>query len=385
MSESMGESPDNTVDQRIRVLWLIKGLGPGGAETLLVSAARVADHATFAYEAAYVVPQKSLLAVDLERAGVQVHSLGPGRGGTRSWPLRLRSLLQTGRYDIVHVHSPIVAGVARIVVATLPRHQRPLLVSTEHNTWDSFVAPTRWINGLTATMDAHRWAVSGRVAESMWPSRRRDVETLVHGLVLEDIKVGDDARQRIRRELALPADAVVAVTVANLRVEKDYPNLLRAARNAVDRVPRLVFLAVGQGKLEAEIQALHAKLGLGDSFRLLGYRADVMDVLGASDLFVLGSRHEGFPIAVMEALAVGLPIVATDVGGVSDAITDQEEGLLVPPHRPDLLADAIVQVARDDELRARMAASAHSQGPRFDVRTAVQSIERTYRQLVAGS
>ncbi len=174
---------------------------------------------------------------------------------------------------------------------------------------------------------------------------------------------------------------MVAITVANLRREKDYPNLLRAARLALARHPGLVLLAVGQGPLEDEVRALHRNSGLGERVRLLGYRTDVPDLLAASDVFVLASAYEGLPVSIMEAMAAGLPVVATAVGGVPEAVVDGETGVLVPPRDADRLSHALVSLARDEPTRHRMAEEARERSRAFDIRTAVREQERVYREL----
>ena len=116
---------------------------------------------------------------------------------------------------------------------------------------------------------------------------------------------------------------------------------------------------------------------------LLGHREDAVRVLGACDLFTLASDNEGLPVALMEALALGLPVAMTAVGGVPEAITDGVEGRLVPPSNPDALAGAIEELVCDPVLRARMAAAARIRGQRFDITIAVARIEAIYREVVA--
>ena len=361
-------------DRRIRVLWLIKGLGPGGAEQLLLSSARVADHETFDYRVGYLRPDKSHLVPALKAAGVPSQLLDVG--GLPGL-VRMRRLLRGA--DVVHAHSPVLGALVRMLARTIPRGNRPAVVYTEHNEWGSYRLPTRLANALTAPLDDRRWAVSEQVRASMWPSRRRETEVLVHGIVLGEAPRG--VRDEVRAELGVPGDAVVGLTVANFRREKDYPNLLAAARLALDAEPRLVLLAVGQGPLAEEVHALHESLGLGERFRLLGYRDDVPRLLGAADFFVLGSAHEGLPVAVMEALAVGVPVVATAVGGIPGAIESGVQGIVTPPHDPGALAQAILTVARDGELRATMSAAARIRSVAFDIRTAVGVEEEAYRAL----
>jgi glycosyltransferase involved in cell wall biosynthesis len=368
--------------ERVRVLWLINGLGPGGAERLLHSHARVADRERFDYEVAYLLRRKSALAADLERAGVPAHPLGARRRTDVAAFRRLRRLIRDGRYDVLHVHSPLVGGVARAVVRTLPRDRRPIVVSTEHNEWSSFKPPTRLLNAAMFRGDAAHWAVSEQVRQSIWPSRRDRVEVVVHGLVLDDVARDEGVRAAVRAELGAAPDDVVIGTVANYRVQKAYPDLLHAARAVLDADPRVLFVAVGQGPLQGEIRALHDRLGLGDRFLHLGQRDDVPRLLSGWDVFTLASHYEGFPVSVMEALAAGLPLVVTDVGGIAAAVTDGVNGRLVRPGRPDELAAALLDVARDADARARMGVAAYTEGRRYDIRRAAGRIEQVYLDLV---
>ncbi len=159
-------APEAPPPERVRVLWLIKGLGPGGAEQLLVSSARVADHDRFDYRAAYVRPDKGQLVPALSAEGVPADLIGEGRLGHLWWPWRLRRIMRD--VDIVHAHSPLLAGVARLTARTIPPRHRPVTVSTEHNVWGNFSLPTRLLNASTARLDQQRWAVSGEVRRSMW-------------------------------------------------------------------------------------------------------------------------------------------------------------------------------------------------------------------------
>jgi glycosyltransferase involved in cell wall biosynthesis len=366
------------MDERISVLWLIKGLGPGGAEQLLVSFAKVADHARFRYRVAYVVPWKSALVPKLASLGVPADLIGDELRPGRRWPWRLRRLLLAEGIDVVHVHSPSVAAVARLVALTLPRRGRPVIVSTEHNTWPSYGRTTRVANAVTSLLDARRWAVSQRVHASIWRPFRRSSSVLVHGLVLSELVDHPGQRARLRAEWGATDNSTVVCTVANFRPNKSYPNLLHAARAVVDAHPATLFVSVGQGALADEITALRDGLGLADRFLLLGHRDDVHDILGASDIFALASKHEGFPIAVMEALAAGLPVVATDVGGVTDAVTPGVEGYLVPKGQPRALADALLSLMADPETLHRMSRNARERGQAFDIRNAVRVVEQGY-------
>jgi glycosyltransferase involved in cell wall biosynthesis len=366
---------------RSRVLWLIKGLGPGGAETLLAASAAVGDRDHFDYSAAYVIPEKRALVPALEASGVDVICLGAVSRTDPRWVWRLCRRLLDQPVDIVHSHSPLVAAVARLVARILPRRARPVTMSTEHNIWPAYALATRILNALTYPLDQAHFAVSDEVGRSMPGWCRRRTETLVHGIALDDVRAHRSQRERLRAELGVAPHECLAVTIANYRVHKDYPTLFAAARITRDRGLPVRFAAVGQGPLAADVQGEHARSGLGESFQLLGYRPDALDVLAAGDLFVLSSRQEGLPVALMEALALGLPVVATAVGGIPEGIANGVEGRLVSPGRPDELADAIAKLVCDPALRARFAEAALRRGEEFDVRRVVRRYEDRYREL----
>jgi glycosyltransferase involved in cell wall biosynthesis len=333
------------------------------------------------YEAAHVLTYKKALVPFLRDLGVPVTDLGVRNGLDLRWVWRLRQLLKRGRYDIVHVHSPFVAGIARLVALTV--RPRPRLMSTEHNSWAMYRWPTRILNRITFGLDDAHVMVSNQVLRSVPERQRTNCEVIVYGVKTAQIADISATRDVVRAELGIAPNQVVVCTIANLRREKGYPDLLAAAASVIARNDDVLFLAVGQGPLEAEIRARHHELGLGDRFQLLGYRSDAVRILAASDIFALASLFEGFPIAVMEALAAGLPVVATDAGGVPDVIVDGVEGRVLPRQDPQLLADALLELVENHELRAKMSQAAADKGQFMDIKPAVERTQALYGEVVA--
>jgi glycosyltransferase involved in cell wall biosynthesis len=171
-------------------------------------------------------------------------------------------------------------------------------------------------------------------------------------------------------------------TVANLRANKDYPTMLRAARQLVDAGEPVRFVSVGQGPLSGELEEERDRLHLGERFRFLGYRPDPIRVLVAADAFCLSSRFEGLPIALLEAMAAGLPVVATRVGGIPAVVTDGREGRLVASGDPAALAAALAEL-RDAGFRARCGAAAAERVQGFAIDRAVERQQELYEELVA--
>jgi L-malate glycosyltransferase len=371
-------------DRRLRVLWLIKGLGPGGAENLLSMIAEVRDRSAFEYELAYLLPWKDAMVTDLEAQGIAIHCLNGTKEWNPRWTLRLRRLLTSGRFDIVHVHSPYVAGLARLVVRSIPRSRRPKMVSTEHVPWWSYARPTRVLNALTFPLDDAHLTVTRAVQASIPTRLRRDVRVVLHGVFVGRVGQQRQFRDGVRAELGVLPEEVLVGTVANFRAQKGYPDLLRAAKRVIDQGLPARFVAVGQGPLEEDIRALHRELDLGDRLILTGYREDATRILAGCDIFFLASLYEGLPVALMEALALGLPVVVTDVEGIREVVTDGVEAILAPPSRPDVLAEALEAVIRQPEERERMARAAQTRASSFEIGIAARKVEQIYREVSYG-
>ena len=369
-------------DERPRVLWLIKGLGPGGAERLLVHHARLADHDRFAYEAAYVVPVKSHHVADLTDAGVTVHGPPPGGASPRAWPRWLGSLLAERRPAVVHTHSPALAPLAR-TFTRVPGAHRAAHVYTEHNSLSIYRPATRALDAATMRLDRHVWAVSADVRRSIGRVWRHQVEVLHHGVDLDAVRAA--ATADVRAELGIGDDEVVVTMVANLRPQKDHANALDAVERLAPDGPPTRLLLVGQGPLLDDVRRDVARRRLDDRVLVLGQRDDVPAVLAASDLLLLASRQEGLPVAVMEAFALGLPVVSTAVGGVPEAVRDGIEGFLVPPKDPVALAAAMDRLRCDVGLRARLGRSSADRATAFDAARAVARVEAVYGALASGA
>jgi glycosyltransferase involved in cell wall biosynthesis len=281
---------------------------------------------------------------------------------------------------VVHVHSPAVAVVARVLARAVRASRRPAVVTTEHNRWPSYHPFTRIADAITLPLDAATLAVSEDVRSSVWPGLRARVEVVVHGLDVERVREQLSRRDSTRAELGVDAGTTLVVTVANLRATKNHPGLLAAAKRVLDTGAEVRFVVAGQGPLESEIREQLRVLALGDRYRLLGYRDDATRLIAAADLFVLASHHEGLPVSVMEALALGVPVVAPAVGGIPEMVTDGHDGLLTPAGDDRALAAAILRASEPVE-HARLAAGARRTGERFSSAAAVSRIEAVYGRV----
>jgi glycosyltransferase involved in cell wall biosynthesis len=171
--------------------------------------------------------------------------------------------------------------------------------------------------------------------------------------------------------------------IGRLRYPKDFPTLLEALARVSEPFRAVI---VGDGPDRSVLEEAIARRGLAGRVELLGDRHDVADILAGSDLFLLSSRSEGLPMSILEAMAAGLPVVASDVGGVSEAVVDGETGLLVPAADADALAAALGRLLRDPDARRRLGERGHAVArERFDLeRFHREHVELYHRELARG-
>lgn len=368
-----------------RVLWLAKGLGLGGTERLMAGSLRHLDASRFQVEVAYVLPWKDALVPAVEAEGVRVHCLGRGRYPVVTSIRRLRRLLRDGAFDIVHTHMPQPAVAARLL---LGGHRRPALVHTEHNLWERYRWLTRQSNALTYGRNRAVIAVSEAVARSVtprWASMPRPVEVVLHGVDHTAFAGGAGARSPARARLGIDPDALVVGSVGNFTAKKDQKVLLSAIAHLVPSHPGLRLVLIGSGPLEKELRAHAHDLGVGAVVTFTGARQDVPEILPGFDVFALSSRHEGLPIALLEAMASGLPCVATRVGGTPEVVDDGVEGFLVEPGDAALLAGTLGKLLDDPVLRREMGERASRRSRQYGLERAVRRTQDIYDEVLAGT
>lgn len=233
----------------------------------------------------------------------------------------------------------------------------------------------------------HLVAVSGGVADFLAeqgvPSEK--IELLYCGLDLRDV-AKPLSRQEAKERLNLPPDALVVGVAASLISRKGHRFLLEALRLLDERGLRVHALFAGEGQQEEALRAQSVALGLGERVHFLGFRRDVHQVMAAMDVFALPSEKEGLSIAVMEAMAMERPVVATRIPGMDEVVRDGENGLLVPPGDALSLAGALETLLRDGDLRARLAARGSEFVARhFEQGACVSRVEAFFEKIVSGA
>lgn len=310
----------------------------------------------------------------------------PSRLGIYSFMLALATFLvaHAREYDIVHAHQGMFAAACAVTVGGMLGKKTLVKFGGQGANSDfANLRRLRFGHAMSrAILRADRAiATSAAIQRDLlgYGFRPDQIAALPNGV---DTRAFAPARAT-RGELGIAREARVALYVGSLRAVKGVDVLLDAwARVARDcRAARL--LIVGDGVDRAALQAQAARLGIADSVEFRGEQSDPRPYYWASDLFVLPSRSEGFPNVILEALAAGLPCVASNVGGIPDQITANENGLLVPPENADGLADALIQLLRDDARRRAMGDRARESARRFDWEFVAPQYVELYRELCA--
>jgi len=346
----------------------------------------------------YCVRQRGSLTPRLEEAGVKVigpplEKALPGNGSlmrTLRLPasaLKLAILLLRRRPNIVHFFLPeayLVGAPLAFLTGTkvriasrrnLNRYQakRPLVAKLEHALHPH----------MQAVLGNSRAIMRELVDEEGCPTDRAVL--IYNGIDLAPYAALPD-KASARAALGLEANAFVAVILANLIPYKGHHDLIEALAKIQDRLPspwRLLCAGRDEGSA-AELQALARDRNIADNVRLLGECADPLGLLAASDVGILCSHEEGFSNAILEYMAAGLPVVATDVGGNPEAVIDGETGLIVPPRNPDALGDALLKIASDPARAVSMGAAGRARvESTFRLEACVQHYDALYRALLA--
>lgn len=366
-----------------KVLWLIKGLGLGGAEKLLALSAPYLDRRRYEYQAAYLLPWKTALVADLQSAGVPVTCLNHRISGDPRVVYRIARLLRSERIDILHVHLPYTAVVGRLAarLAGTPR-----VIYTEHNLQERYRPVTRFLNQVTMGLSDLTIAVSEEVRRSLLTSplvRNKNVRTILNGVDVDLLVKAASEGGDVRGELGIPADRQIVGVVNVFRVQKRLDVWIRAARIVAQTMPDVVFVLVGDGPVRGDIEAQARRDGLDRRVYFTGLRHDAPRLMAAFDVFMLSSEFEGLPVAVLEAMALRIPVVATRVGGLPAVIDDGYSGFLVEPGNPEALADQVTTLLRAPALRQSFAdAGAVRVREQFSTARMVRETEDIYRQVL---
>jgi glycosyltransferase involved in cell wall biosynthesis len=376
----------------IRLLWLLDTLGIGGAEGLAIPFARSLDRSRFQlYVGCHGKLENSGVERELRRLGVPLFEVGARNMRDRAAFRRLVEFVKREEIDVVHAHltysavwsallsrSTGIPSFASLHVAPAATREfrktlRFRLATDLRDRLMRFVL-NRWSNGVIAVSSALRetYLEGG----GLHPDK---VQVVHNGIELARFqRERAETRVRLEGEFEIPPGAPILVTVSVLRPAKGIEVLLET----VQRVPEAYFLIVGGGPKEEEFRELAAKSGVGGRVRWAGFRTDVDALLAGCDLFVHPSLADAFPTVLLEAMAAGLPVIASRVGGIPEIVVPGVTGELVPPGDPNALASAINALLTKPAAMAAMSEAARQRAQReFSAEAWLARLGQLYEQV----
>jgi L-malate glycosyltransferase len=368
----------------IRVFHLIKSLGRGGAETLLVETLRSAERDAFTYGYGYLVPWKRALVDELRCAGSEVTCLATGRKVSLAFSApRIARHVRSWGADILHCHLPVAGTLGRLagLLAGVP------VVYTEHSRMENYRPLTRRTALATWRLQRRVVAVSGAVAESIGRYTNSSVPvTVIRNGVDKCRFTRPGATDSVRRELGIPCDALVIGTVAGFRHAKRLDLWLEAAAAIRSAHPNVRFVLVGDGPLREEVMGNVQRLSLGDVTIFPGLLTEVRPWLACFDVFMMSSAVEGLPVALLEAMAMENAVLSTAVGGIPELVDHGRTGILVESGSAPALASAASELLHAPELRRAMGAAARQHViEHFSIERMTRDIERVYAEVIAAA
>jgi glycosyltransferase involved in cell wall biosynthesis len=325
-------------------------------------------------------PAESALHRKAAAEGFPVHGVSMRGTWDVASAMALAGLHRSVRPDVVHWHAARAHAVGALAALLAPGPTRILsrrvdfLVRRNPGSVLLYCLP---IDAIIAISDGVRRAL---IQSGVSADRIRVVPS---GIDLTPYDAPFD-RAEIRRRLGIAEDERIVLQLAALAPHKSQADLLAAAALALRTRPDLRFWIAGEGPLRSELEAQQERLGLEEKVRFLGFREDVTDLLRAADIFCVSSYLEGLGTSTLDAMAAGLPVVATRVGGIPEVVADGVSGVLVPPRDPRSLADAILALAGNPERRAAMGAAGRGRAQEFSADRTSEGTRRVYLEALAG-
>jgi len=364
----------------ITVVHIIKGLGRGGAERLLVSTIR--NHSsTYQFHVVYFLTLKDHLVSELSSAGATVHLI------SASSPLQmflklpaLLRLLRLIRPNLLHAHLPLSGAVAALAswVLGLP------LVYTEHNLPSRYHRPTQFIHFFTVRRALKLLCVSRVVLNDLTDRYNVKSKTtlLENGVDTELFNLESFDKAELRKTFGISEQALVVGTVAVFTPQKRLDRWLQICREVSERNPTVTFILSGHGPLMEQLKVDAADLLKRNAIVFTDRTSVPEKWMATMDVYLMSSDYEGLPLALLEAMSLSLPVVATSVGGIPTVIDHGVNGFLVQPDDVGDAVDTIEKLLADQSLRSKIGFAARTKiVQQFGIHRMVQELEQVYREL----
>jgi glycosyltransferase involved in cell wall biosynthesis len=353
-------------DRKFSILLFGTQMAIGGAQKLLLDQARWFHAQGHAVTAVFFYDKQGLQQLWQQGLGFPLLTLSvidaDGGLAAKAWALvsglaKLWRVLRQGHFDVIETFT-YDSNLLALPVAWLAGVR--VRIATHHGAIEGF---PRWIERL------HAWLINAGVANALVSVSNKTLEQAVAAGVnparnvvihngIPSMPLEKTHRTEVRQEMGLEREGLLILSVGRLVFQKGHEYLVQAMPQILAHYPGTKVVILGEGGLRPALEAQIANLNLGDRVTLLGNRNDIGRFLASADVFVLPSRWEGLPVALLEAMEAGLPAVATRVEGVDEVLEDRQQGLLVPPENANALSHALLQLMADGALRKKMGEAA---------------------------
>lgn len=388
-------------EERPVIVHVLHRLYLAGAEVLAAELARKLGGPGGVFRFTFVcLDEIGPLGEQLQQEGFEVVSLARRPGVDWQVARRLAEWVQRWKVGLIHAHqyTPFFYAAASRLPPANWTCRGPAILFTEHGR--HYPDPRKWRRVLANKVllrPGDRVTAVGRFVRDALVEREgipgKRIQVIYNGIDPERFPQGSQAqavRVQVRQELGISLDQVVAVQVARFHPVKDHETGLRAwaevqRRWAGGRQPGSLLLLVGDGPQRPVMEKLTEELGIAGSVRFLGVRNDVERLLTASDLFMLSSLSEGISVTLLEAMAAGLPVAATDVGGNSEVVEEERTGFLSPRQDVQRLAENLWRLLKDPDLRRKLGAAGRQRVlERFTQARMHQEYAQLYARMLGG-
>jgi glycosyltransferase involved in cell wall biosynthesis len=374
------------MSRRYRVLHVIDSLDLGGAQVVLLNLIKHADTARFELEAA-TLHGRGVFWGPLRATGVPVRSLS-FHARFPSYVPALAARMLARRYDVVHCHLLGANVIAKPIAALCGV---PVRINHDHCN-DKLTDPRPWAlaaDTRTNRFSTHVIAVSETtrafVEEHEGVPRER-TSTIHNGIDCELHRPRPERRAEARRRWALPEEAFVVAGIGRLTFQKNFALFLDVAAAVLARHPRAFFVLAGTGEDDAALREQARRLGIAERVRFLGYVGDMAALYPALDAMLLTSRYEGLPITILEAMASGVPIVASRLDGIAEVLADGRDAALVMADDAGQFTERVSELIEQPEMaRARAESALAKVRAEYSAERMTRDVEAIYLRYLEGA
>jgi sugar transferase (PEP-CTERM/EpsH1 system associated) len=384
--EMMPPAVERSERQALTVALVTSNLKGGGAEQCVVTLAnQLYEHNWRPVVISLGV--SGALTARIRDEGIPVVVLNKRQGNDPRMPLALARVLRRLRVDVVHANNwstlmESMVGARLAGVRSVVHTQHGLHFETRASQHGPHRRARLVAQRLIARFLTHIVAVSPEVRQALlheWQVPEDKVSVILNGIPFESHPLARAERDARRRQLGFGHTDFLVGTMGFFRPVKDFPTLVQAMARVHANAPQARLVFIGDGPGRADLEMLVRRMGLDHIVRFLGWRTDTAAILPCLDVFSLCSLSEGISLALLEAMAAGVPVVATRVGGNPLVVQDGETGWLVPPRTADVTADAILALLRDPMTRCAMGRQGRDRAKKmFSVERMARDYERVY-------